>query len=222
MRCIQKATEPRTVTETRAASTTNLSSPLTARTAFDQIDKQAVRSQLAQEQRRLCAFCMCRIDETQMVEGEPRMKIAHRTPIAVDSSTALLWTNLLGSCDGGQRSGGRAWTCDAAQGSNNLQIDPTSAPSIARLSYERVDGREGLFITSSDPQLRADVAGTLRLNSGDLPVLRQRAWKAFQKLCSKAHPKARGKPAWREYFLKWKSNSQTAQPFLGVIEWMMR
>ena len=54
------------------------------------------------------------------------------------------WKNLLGSCDGGQRSGRRRWSCDAAQGSRALTIDPTVQKSVADLAklheFERFAG----------------------------------------------------------------------------------
>lgn len=50
MRFFEKGSEPRTITETKNAETTNLEGKKSARTAFDQIDKQAARDLLAQEQ----------------------------------------------------------------------------------------------------------------------------------------------------------------------------
>jgi len=154
---------------------------------------------------------------------EPTMKIAHRTPIDVDPARALSWKNYLGSCDGGQRSGGLKKTCDYAQGSKALAVDPTEWGTVARLRYERRDGQEGLFITSDDEALRADVEQTLRLNAGDLPAQRQRAWDAFQKLQQKHAPKQYGKPARLAYFETYiKQFAAQLPPMLGVIEAKLR
>lgn len=224
MRHFAKAAAPPTVTETRAAATTDLSTTVRARAAFEQIDKARVRADLAHEQGWLCAFCMLRIDpEAKDARGERTMKIAHRTPIGVDSQQALSWRNLLGSCDGGQRSGGRRWSCDAAQGSTALTVDPTDATSCVRLRYDRSESRHGLFITSNDPALKVDVEQTLGLNSGDLPELREQAWKAFCALQKKYAPNEYGRPARAAYFETWiKRHAARLPEMLGVIEAQLR
>jgi uncharacterized protein (TIGR02646 family) len=220
VRHIAKTAEPATVTETRTAPTTDLSTTARARAAFDQIDKRRVRADLSREQGWLCAFCMRRIDpDAADARGEPTMKIAHRTPIDVDPAQALSWRNLLGSCDGGQRSGWRTKSCDAAQGSTALTVDPTVETSCARLRYERRGARQGLFITSKDPELRADVEQTLGLNSGDLPELREQVWKAFLVLQQKNAPNQYGRPAWGAFFETWMRQQPARLPeMLGVIE----
>lgn len=225
MRCIEKRREPKTVTETKCATTTNLSRTATARDAFNQIDKGAVREQLVHEQGGLCAFCIRGIDaEAKDQRGEPLMKIAHRMPIAVNPNEALNWQNLLGSCDGGQRYEGAPATCDCAQGSEALTVDPTQQGSVQRLDYEHGD-REGLFITSDDPVLRLDVVNTLALNTGHLPALREATWKAFRELCKRKGPKGYGKPVLRQYFPVWlneRSHRGRLPPFLGVVEKMLQ
>lgn len=215
MRFIAKASPPSTVTETLMASTTDLSTAKRARTAFDQIDKGAARTQLAKEQGELCAFCMRWIDpDPKAVDarGEPMMKIAHRTPIDVDPAQALTWKNLLGSCDGGQRAQWRTKSCDAAQGSTPLTVDPTEKASCAKLKYERRGTQVGLFITSEDPALKADVERTLGLNSGDLPELRQKAWEAFVLLQKKHAPTKYGHPARVAFFPVWMKRHEGRLP----------
>lgn len=224
MRHIVKGAEPTTVTETRTASTTDLSTAVRARTAFDQIDKVRVRADLAHEQGWLCAFCMRRIDpDATDSRGERTMKIAHRTPIDVDPAQALSWRNLLGSCDGGQRSGWRTRSCDAAQGATALTVDPTVEASCVKLRYERRQGRQGLFITSDHPELKNDVETTLGLNSGDLPELREQAWKAFCALQQKHAPNQYGRPARKAFFPTWMKQQGARLPeMLGVIEERLR
>jgi hypothetical protein len=151
------------------------------------------------------------------------MKIAHRAPIEVDPAQALSWKNLVGSCDGGQRSGGRRWSCDAAQGSTALTVDPTAQGSCAHLRYERRGTRRGLFITSDTLALKVDVEQTLCLNSGDLPELREQAWKAFLDRQSKHAPKQYGRPALAAYFTTWIRQYTARLPeMLGVIEAKLR
>jgi uncharacterized protein (TIGR02646 family) len=229
VRHVAKGAEPATVTETRAAPTTNLTTGGPARDAFNQIDKARVREALAREQGWLCAFCMLRVGPTAVSppsEGarpEPAMKIAHRTPIDVDPTLALSWKNLLGSCDGGQRSNGRRKTCDLAQGPAALTVDPTEVTSCARLRYERRGLLRGLFITSDDPALKTDVEETLRLNKGDLPEQRQAAWDAFCALQQRHAPKQYGRAARAAYFETWIQQHGARLPeMLGVIEAKLR
>jgi uncharacterized protein (TIGR02646 family) len=225
VRFIGKSGEPLTVMETRLATTTNLGTAAGARVAFDQIDKSAVRERLDTEQAGLCAFCMRRIGHDRVDDsGEPLMKIAHRTPIAVDPKQALAWMNLLGSCDGGQRSNGRHWTCDAAQESTALTVDPTTAGSVARLRLEYRVGRRGLFITSDDAPLRLDVEDTLNLNGGDLPELREQTWRAFQETHRRQHPRGPyGKPAWRKFLPTWLMSTGACAPEMaGAVEERLR
>ncbi len=224
MRWVRKGAEPPSLTALRCAPTTEIESSSAARTAFDQLDKAELRARLATDQARLCVFCMRRIDENARDgRGEPTMKIAHRTPIGVDSARALAWSNLFGSCDGGQRSNGRYWTCDAAQGQGALTVDPSMEASIRRLRYERRDGAQGLYITSDDAALRVDVEETLELNSGDLPALREEAWKAFRHMFRKTKPNGPwGKAAWRDFLPRWWAPGTKAAPeMLGVIEAMV-
>lgn len=229
MRDIRKGHEPATMAETRTAVTTDLSTTERARAAFNQIDKGAARAALIREQGALCAFCMLRIgapdaDKNKFIDtrGEPTMKIAHRVPIQVDPSKALTWRNLLGSCDGGQRSIGLKKTCDWAQGSAPLTIDPTEPNGCSRLRYERRGDREGLFITSDDPALRDDVEKTLALNAGDLPDLRQKTWEAFCMLQRGRAPRRYGKDARRDYYREWIERGPKLPEMAGVVEAMLR
>lgn len=234
MKHVIKRTEPATIRDTRLAATTNLTTTATARVAFDQINKQEVREQLAEEQRHLCAFCMRRIEPHAREGRAVTMKIAHRTPIDVDPSLALSWTNLLGSCDGGEGSSGRVRTCDAAQGNSPLTVDPTVGTSVARLFYESRSPKVGIFITSEDPALREDVdwqtrhgkevPGVLALNTGDLPELRWQAWNAFREKYRLRHPSGPyGKPAYRTYFPKWSAEAAPRHPeMVAVIEEKIR
>ncbi|MGH7437666.1 MAG: hypothetical protein ACRENE_18465 [Polyangiaceae bacterium] len=190
------------------------------------MDKAVVRKQLEAEQAGLCAFCMVRINHRAVdARGEPTMKIAHRTPIAVDSTQAVSWPNLLGSCDGGQRSNGRYWTCDAAQGSTALSVDPTVAGSVARIYFTYSAAlRSGLFITSDDPALRKDVEETLALNDGDLPELREQTWRAFQETHRRRYPRGPyGKPGWVAFLPIWLAAAgRRAPPMAGVVEERLR
>jgi uncharacterized protein (TIGR02646 family) len=222
VREIVKGVEPRTITDTRFASTTDLSTPARARAAFDQIDKAKVREALVKEQGWLCAFCMIRI-RPKDDKGVATMRIAHRAPIEGASTQALTWKNLLGSCEGRERSNRPDKTCDVAQRSSPLTVDPTVPGACAHLRYERRDDRRGLFIVADDPAQKKDIEETLKLNSGDLPELREAAYRAFCALQRAHAPKEYGKPAKRAYFSIWVKREDPRLPeMLGVIEHMIR
>jgi len=226
VRDIVKGGEPRTIADTRLATTTDLRTPARARAAFDQLDKAAVRAALVKEQGWLCAFCMIRI-RPEDDKGAAAMRIAHRVPIGAPiegaSEQALTWNNLLGSCEGRERSNRPDKTCDVAQRSIPLTVDPTTPGACARLRYERRDDKRGLFITAEDPAQKKDIEETLKLNTGDLPELREAAFQAFCKLQRAHAPKEYGKPARRAYFAMWVKREGPKLPeMLGVIEYMIR
>lgn len=225
MRHIVKGPPPADLVATAKATTTNLTTPAGARTASDQIDKHGARRLLAREQGHLCAFCMRRIDpDAKDTAGQATLKIAHRVPVNADPTLALSRANLLGSCDGGQSSGTAVRTCDAAQGDTPLTVDPTQPESVARLRYESHDAREGLFITSADPELRADVETSLGLNRGELPANRAAAWKAFQVDTRKRFPKGPyGRDAWRRRLEERRAEAGARlPPYFGVLESKLR
>jgi uncharacterized protein (TIGR02646 family) len=220
MRLIAKKPAPPTVTDTQRAKTTNLSTVETARTAYGHLDKKQVRAQLATEQGHLCAFCMRRIaPQAKDDRGDFIVKVAHRVPLSVVPARAVDWSNLLGSCDGGQRSHGHHRTCDFAQGDIALRVDPTQRLSVSQLRYERRVERKGLFLTSDDPELRRDVEETLRLNDGDLPAVRQASWDAFLVRVQKRLPNVYGSPARRQVFDAEASTHGARLPeWYGVLE----
>lgn len=216
MRHVRKGPEPKTVVETRCADTTNLGRVATARAAYDQIDKPVAREALAREQGWLCAFCMRRVrDDARDERGEPTMKIAHRVPIDVDSNAALDGSNLLGSCDGGQRSGGRFRSCDLAQGPRALRVDPVDANHMALVRCERDASCGGLRVTATDASLAEDLE-VLGLNAHDLLASRAAARRAFQELCRRR--RLYGKPGWREHFPRWKAERSVERDGAGAVE----
>ncbi len=162
------------------------------------LDKDEIRAALAREQGYLCAFCERRIQTGKpgrtFAEDESgpdhNIRIAHRTPVSVDSGLAITWENLLGSCKDER-------TCDVAQGNKALTVDPTKPASVATVRYERRDGKRGLFSTSDDPAIREDVEVTLCLNDAELPMLRDSVLKGTRLRLAKE--KKYGNPALRTH-----------------------
>ena len=197
MRLVTKGERPKCIVDAVRAHP-DLTTRDSAKSAYDTLDKDEVRAALVSEQRHLCAFCERRLQTGKagrtFTEGETgpnhNVRIAHRTPVAVDSRLALTWENLIGSCDDER-------TCDVAQGSRALTVDPTKKVTVAQIRYERRDGTRGLFASSDEPAIRRDLQETLRLNDADLPVIREAAHKALRVRLAKKEKY--GKPALREY-----------------------
>lgn len=178
-----------------------------ARAVFDSLDKKALRPIAVAEQQGLCAFCMGTIRAEG--HGTSAIRLAHRVPISSDHTLALTWTNLLASCSS-------PYSCDERQGSHRLTIDPVlPATTVDQLRYERRNAQSGLWLTSDNPDLADDVE-KLGLNGGDLPRLREEAWKAFQVRARQRFPK--GNAEGRKKLLAEEKGLPFLYPFLGVIE----
>jgi hypothetical protein len=154
----------------------------------------ALRTQLCEEQGRLCAYCMSRIDERAATgdqhlgsEEHPRRlsgcSIEHLLPQSEDASAELLWSNMVAVC-----SGRRVWEegahCDKARGATALpQLNPLSRRISGLIAWrtrtEQVPARRRggparpltvLAAEATDkvaPQVREEIEAdieTLRLN----------------------------------------------------------
>lgn len=178
-----------------------------ARAVFDSLDKKALRPITVAEQQGLCAFCMGTIRAKG--HGTSAIRLAHRVPISSDHTLALTWSNLLASCSSPH-------SCDERQGSHRLTVDPVlPATTVDQLRYERRNAQSGLWLTSDNPEL-ADDLEKLGLNGGDLPRLREEAWKAFQARALRRFPK--GNAEGRKKLLAEEKRLAFLYAFFGVIE----
>lgn len=134
--------------------------------------KDAVKSQLAQEQGQLCAYCMRRL-------RPDTMQIEHYKPRSISDDAATIdYTNLLGVCPGNKGAAEKFQTCDAHRGNTSLTVDPQKIASIALVRY-KPDGT----IYSEDPDINRDLQVTLNLNCTQayLPQNRMAALKGLKK-----------------------------------------
>lgn len=115
--------------------------------------KDAVKTQLAQEQGWLCAYCMRRLRmET--------MQIEHYKPRSTSDDAATIdYANLLGVCPGNKGAAEKFQTCDAHRRNVPLTVDPLKTTSVALVRY-KPDGT----IYSEDPDVNRDLQTTLNLN----------------------------------------------------------
>ena len=122
MRKITKGREPGFLAAQR-------STPAGCYAALSGTEKDEIRAALAAEQGFLCAYCLSRIDPHQTHNGNPVMRIEHHSPQSVAPERDLVWSNLLGSCDGGGDVAPGAQSCDRAKANNALKLHPASWPT---------------------------------------------------------------------------------------------
>ena len=129
----------------------------TMRTAFNQLDKDAIRSQLLREQKGICAYCMRRIHNNE------HTVIEHLKPIDGFSDEALSYDNMVACCDGGSNLAVKPHTlcCDASKGNTEITISPYNTEHMEKIRYDR-KGR--IYIYPEDRILSNDINRALKLN----------------------------------------------------------
>ncbi len=140
-----------------------------------------VREQMWNEQKRLCAYCMRRIDNPSVVRIEhcrprhPKDEVVHDKKITLD----FKW--MLGVCYGNSLVKGvkdEDMTCDAHRKNKELTINPFDEVSVRKIKY-KADGS----IYSEDAEINKDVTDTLNLNCPalSLPQTRKKVLSEAQK-----------------------------------------
>jgi TIGR02646 family protein len=123
-------------------------------------DKDDVRRSLLDEQGNICCYCMKRIH----LNG---MKIEHwipqSSPISIQMGLDLVYKNMLGACNGNEKSPNHLQTCDSKKGNSNITIDPLNI-SCESLVQFRNDGR--VFSDNSD--INNELNAVLNLNADSL------------------------------------------------------
>jgi uncharacterized protein (TIGR02646 family) len=152
MRAISKGQEPRSLTEHRNGQWCN----------YDNYQgKDDLRQALIIEQRGLCCYCMGRIRQ-----DINHMKIEHWKCQVFFPQDQLNYTNLLGSCMGGEGQPQNLQCCDTRKKNLELKWNPAIPNHMieTRIKY----GPDGL-IRSDDPIFDDQLNEVLNLN---LPVLK--------------------------------------------------
>lgn len=177
MRTIQKGQEPNSLLEYRKNGNT---------TYGEYTEKQDIRLQLVSEQRGLCCYCQSRIRATH--DG---MKIEHWQSQSADKYPArqLDYTNMLGSCLGGQKNGEKSpkggHHCDTSKGDADLCFCLTDIDHpVERLIRFLGDGR----IVSEDVAVQTNLDEILNLNLDILKSNRKAVLTAFQQRLDAGKP----------------------------------
>ncbi len=228
--------QARSFTQARLAlkqelSAAGVSSPTsTARTAFESLDKGAIRLLLFKEQKGLCVYCEKPLptpgtegDEARSGQtGLPR--IAHWEPIDVDPEKALDWDNLHLSC-------ASKTSCDIVQGKRSLGLpvpnderyeDQLTYSSLGELNV-RGDARAAISGALANAIGTRTSPGILSLNAADL--LKARG-DVISTIRTEIGQKFRGKRATRQALLKIADGLLALDPlpaFVSVqVDWLKR
>lgn len=178
------------------------------------VDKQGLRESLVAEQRGICCYCMSRV-----VADLHAMKIEHWQCQTRFSGRQLDYSNLLGTCIGGEGKPSKLQHCDTRKGDLDLSKNPADpAHDVERVIRYGSDG----VIRSTDPVFDRELNDVLNLNTPLLKDNRKEALTGF----IESRPK---NGAWNEPLLrKWleqnsgQSGTGDLQPFCQIVAYWLR
>ena len=158
---------------------------------------QDVRTQMWEEQKHLCAYCMKKIVSPNVERIEHCRPRHPHGEIEHDKKSTLDFKWMLGVCYGNSLTKGvkhEDTTCDAHRGNTEITVNPFDELSIRKIKY-RSDGS----IYSDDEEINKDVTETLNLNceAVSLPATRK---KVLQEEQSRIMRKCKGKS--QEVFIR--------------------
>ena len=129
------------------------------RQVFDsEFPKNDVKAVLIKEQRGLCAYCMRRI------RMDSHSRVEHLMPLSADKEKAIDYGNMLGVCDGGEKSGGQQGhilCCDAHKKETEISTSPLDEIQMGKIAY-KPDGT--IYTEPKDDTMEKDINETLLLN----------------------------------------------------------
>ncbi len=164
---------------------------------YDGCPKEDIRHSLLQEQGFLCAYCMRRIDETNMKiehwESQSSIDAKNENDRSSAEKKKLDYHNMLGVCSG-TWDGVAETTCDSHKGNAPLTINPLQKRDIERIAYEERTGK----IYSNDERLNQDLDQTLNLN---ITLLKENRKQALQ-ACKSKLKQLQEEGNWKSAFLQ--------------------
>ena len=132
---------------------------------FNKLDKSRVREALIAEQKGICAYCMCAIENNGR-----STTIEHLVPLSKSKAGAMSYANWLAVCNGGRNtplSGGekRVICCDAKKSNTSVTLTPLDRDRMEHIAY--YDAGSIYYRDQNDPQypqLRRDLNEVYGLN----------------------------------------------------------
>jgi uncharacterized protein (TIGR02646 family) len=188
MKLIKKGREPKSLREYRTAAYA---------TYEGYPNKDELRELLAREQGHICCYCMSRIRPT--ADG---MKIEHWASQDLCPELQLAYSNLFGTCKGGEGRPGNEQHCDTSKGNRDITINPTdSNRNCERLLRYLGDGT----VESDDPDVQRDIVEILRLNTASLPSNREDALRSALQFLVRKHKGEWSAALLRHEIIKWRN-----------------
>lgn len=183
--------------------------------AFDNMDspvKLSLKKRLLEEQGSLCAYCMSRINLSNM-------KVEHYVPRSAIND--LVYSNLLAVCKGNEGKGPLEQTCDTQKGNQLLTLNPQNPLHMQTIKYSR-NGT----ISSENLAWNSEINNILNLNckKGHLINERRRTLDAFKEVLSKQYKHDFKKVPLSKMLNNYinKKNTGPYPPYVGIIIWYLQ
>lgn len=136
------------------------------------VDKETLRTQLHNEQRGICCYCMQRIKDSPT-----SVKIEHVKCQTKHPDLQLKYSNLLGACTGGQGQPPSFQHCDTKKGSQDISLNPSNnPPNVSAMVKYGTDGT----VSSENAALDRDLNAVLNLNLSRLKTARKAVLDGFR------------------------------------------
>ena len=175
------------------------------------LDKDALRQALVAEQRGLCCYCMCFIQN-----DTTKIKIEHWQCQSRYPDRQLNYGNLLAACPGGEGGRRKDQHCDTRKADSDLQWNPADpAHNIeARLRY-KMDGTIG----SEDSGFEDQIKNILNLN---LAIIKNNRKKALDALLDWLQLKPRPRQELERKLATQVKGDGPLEPYSQVAVWWLR
>lgn len=204
MIAIRKAAGPRSLARYRAT-------PNASYNGMSTDYKNDIRQRLLDEQGYICAYCMRRIslENTQIEHYLPRR------PDGVHQDTDLLYSNMLGVCQGNKGSPPKNQTCDTHRGNKPLTVNPVEKHTIDTIAY-KPNGQ----IYSANPAINIDLQCTLNLNFSGLCDLRMQTLNSLKRELIKRKSDGSWEKIARSYRDKLVAKA-VKDEYVGILIWYL-
>lgn len=205
MRTISKGNEPASLVAHRSTAHADYA---------NYADKETLRTHLVREQRGLCCYCLSRIRPS----GDS-MKIEHWHSQEKFPHEQLDYSNLLGTCRGGEGQSGEQQHCDTKKGNRRLSRNPANpAHRVEDLVRYEPGGR----IASDDVAFSLELERVLNLNAAFLKNNRKATLDGFRQALNKRGELPRG--TLERWLRDWNGDAQTGElrPFCQVVIYWLR
>lgn len=182
---------------------------------YEDAPKEPLQEALLKEQGFLCAYCMQRIDmPVTGVHANTKIRIEHWQSKSEYPNLALIWTNLLGVCQGNERNKSQNQTCDVRKGNQTLSKNPANAEHRVEETIRYLGNGE---IKSQDANFDSELKQRLNLNESMLLKNRKAVFDEVIEALTTAKNRARRRI--RDKF----SNRQDGRytPFYGVAIYLI-